>query len=107
MKINRTRQRERIVGYFREIKNPKDMDLIIALDMAKEGFEKYKSNVRNRKDGRTRCIFENGTESNMLYRSRYKAFLANVIEQVIKLIITGEIVDFKYDSKKQEIIEKK
>lgn len=28
---------------------------------------------RFRKDGRTRCIFENGTESNMLYRSLAKA----------------------------------
>ena len=28
---------------------------------------------RYRKDGRTRCIFENGTESNMLYRSLEKA----------------------------------
>lgn len=32
---------------------------------------------RERKDGRTRCIFENGTESNMLYRSLYKALLIN------------------------------
>ncbi|MEE9337200.1 MAG: GIY-YIG nuclease family protein [Methylococcaceae bacterium] len=29
--------------------------------------------TRYRKDGRTRCIFENGTESNMLYRSLAKA----------------------------------
>ena len=31
---------------------------------------------RFRKDGRTRCIFENGTESNMLYRSLAKALYA-------------------------------
>lgn len=30
-----------------------------------------------RKDGRTRCIFENGTESNMLYRSLSKILYAN------------------------------
>lgn len=32
---------------------------------------------RFRKDGRTRCIFENGTESNMLYRSLAKALYAD------------------------------
>jgi len=31
--------------------------------------EKTVAGKRHRKDGRTRCIFENGTESNMLYRS--------------------------------------
>jgi len=36
----------------------------------------YKSGPRTRIDGRTRIIFENGTESNMLYRSAYKALLA-------------------------------
>jgi hypothetical protein len=39
--------------------------------------EEYRSGGRTRKDGRTRVIFENGTESNMLYRSLYKALLAN------------------------------
>jgi hypothetical protein len=37
----------------------------------------FKSGKRLRKDGRTRTIFENGTESKMLYRSLYKAILAN------------------------------
>lgn len=32
---------------------------------------------RFRKDGRTRCVFENGTESNMLYRSLAKALYAD------------------------------
>ena len=32
---------------------------------------------RVRKDGRTRCIFENGTESNMLFRSLSKILYAN------------------------------
>ncbi len=35
--------------------------------------EKTVDGKRFRKDGRTRCIFENGTESNMLYRSLAKA----------------------------------
>jgi hypothetical protein len=35
--------------------------------------EKTIKGKRFRKDGRTRCIFENGTESNMLYRSLAKA----------------------------------
>ena len=39
--------------------------------------QKYKSGPRIRKDGRTRCVFENGTQSNMLYRSLYKALLSN------------------------------
>jgi hypothetical protein len=38
---------------------------------------KYGSGARIRKDGRTQCIFENGTQSNMLYRSLYKALLDN------------------------------
>ena len=33
----------------------------------------YISGVYNRLDGRTRCIFDNGTESNMLFRSLEKA----------------------------------
>lgn len=37
----------------------------------------YKSGSRERKDGRTRVLFENGTESNMLFRSLYKALLSN------------------------------
>jgi len=35
--------------------------------------EKTVHGKRHRKDGRTRCVFENGTESNMLYRSLAKA----------------------------------
>jgi hypothetical protein len=42
-----------------------------------EGVQEYKSGSRVRKDGRTRIVFENGTESNMLYRSLYKALLTN------------------------------
>lgn len=36
---DRPRERESIVNYLRNIKNPEDMDLIIALGMAKEGFD--------------------------------------------------------------------
>ena len=39
--------------------------------------QSFASGKRTRKDGRTRCIFENGTESNMLYRSLAKILYAN------------------------------
>lgn len=39
--------------------------------------QEFKSGSRVRKDGRTRIVFENGTESNMLYRSLYKSLLDN------------------------------
>jgi hypothetical protein len=39
--------------------------------------EKTVEGKRFRKDGRTRCIFENGTESNMLYRSLAKSLYAD------------------------------
>jgi hypothetical protein len=42
-----------------------------------EEVQEFKSGSRVRKDGRTRVIFENGTESNMLYLSLYKSLLAN------------------------------
>ena len=50
--------------------------LLENVDFEKE-VQEFKSGSRVRKDGRTRVIFENGTESNMLYRSLYKALLAN------------------------------
>jgi len=37
----------------------------------------FASGKRVRKDGRTRCVFENGTESDMLYRSLAKILYAN------------------------------
>lgn len=42
-----------------------------------EEVQEFASGERVRKDGRTHCIFENGTESNMLYRSLYKVLLSN------------------------------
>lgn len=53
--------------------------VLLLLESIEEIEEKqeFKSGSRVRKDGRTRIIFENGTESNMLYRSLYKSLLAN------------------------------
>jgi hypothetical protein len=42
-----------------------------------EDVQEFRSGKRIRKDGRTRTIFENGTESQMLYRSLYKIILDN------------------------------
>ena len=50
--------------------------LLEKIDFTKE--EKYfPSGSRVRKDGRTKCIFENGTESNMRYRSLAKVLYVN------------------------------
>lgn len=45
---------------------------LIELDLKKEQRE-YSSGTRRRTDGRTLCVFENGTQSSMLYRSLMKA----------------------------------
>ena len=50
--------------------------LLESVNFGKE-LKEYKSGSRARRDGRTRIVFENGTESNMLYRSLYKSLLAN------------------------------
>lgn len=47
-----------------------------AVDFEEE-VQEFNSGKRIRKDGRTRTIFENGTESRMLYRSLYKSLLVN------------------------------
>jgi predicted DNA-binding antitoxin AbrB/MazE fold protein len=60
-----------------------------------EGVQPFKSGNRIRKDGRTRIIFENGTESNMLYRSLYKILLAN-----------GKAVTANIDKVNEEFIDK-
>lgn len=59
-----------------------------------EEIQEFKSGHRVRKDGRTRTIFENGTESRMLYRSLYKAILAN-----------GKSVTRNIDEVNEEIVE--
>lgn len=46
----------------------------------KESTFEFESGTRIRTDGRTRCIFDNGTESTMLYRSLYKALLQDGFE---------------------------
>lgn len=60
-----------------------------------EEVQPFKSGARFRKDGRTRVIFENGTESNMLYRSLYKSLLAN-----------GKAVSQNEDEVRTEFLEK-
>ena len=56
--------------------------------------EYYKSDgTRVREDGRTRCIFENGTESNMLKRSIEKILYAN-----------GKVVTENLDSSNEEFL---
>jgi len=60
-----------------------------------EEVQEFNSGSRVRKDGRTRIVFENGTESNMLYRSLYKALLAN-----------GKAVSENYDKVNENFIEK-
>lgn len=58
--------------------------------------EHYKlDGTRVREDGRTRCIFENGTESNMLKRSIEKLLYAN-----------GQVVTENVDQSNEEIINK-
>ena len=42
-----------------------------------QGEQSFASGKRIRKDGRTLCVFENGTQSNMLYRSLGKILYAN------------------------------
>lgn len=45
---------------------------IVKAEVAEGNYE-FKTGERNRADGRTLCIFDNGTESRMLYRSLVKA----------------------------------
>lgn len=55
----------------------------------------FSSGKRVRKDGRTRCVFENGTESNMLYRS-----LAKI------LCVNGRVVTQNIDKVNKDFIKK-
>ena len=55
----------------------------------------FSSGKRVRKDGRTKCIFENGTMSNMLYRS-----LAKI------LYVNGRVVTQNIDKVNEEFVEK-
>lgn len=47
--------------------------LLVEKMNALEELNSYTSGDRNRVDGRTRCVFDNGTESDMLFRSLVKA----------------------------------
>lgn len=54
--------------------------------------EKYfPDGSRTRKDGRTHCIFENGTESNMLYRSVAKALYTNGLVLTQNMDYTNDV----------------
>jgi len=50
--------------------------------------QSFPSGSREREDGRTKCIFENGTESNMLYRSLVKILYKNgrIVTENIKKV---------------------
>jgi hypothetical protein len=67
--------------------------------------EHYKEDgTRVRKDGRTRCIFENGTESNMLKRSVEKILYANgrVVTENIDKVNEGFIESFSTITEEDE-----
>jgi len=57
--------------------------------------QSFTSGKRVRKDGRTLCIFENGTQSNMLYRS-----LAKI------LYVNGKVITQNVDKVNEEYLEK-
>lgn len=69
--------------------------VILYLEKADADIEKYEyeSGSRTREDGRTRCIFDNGTESDMLLRSLGKALLKDgfCISEPIEESSTTEI----------------
>lgn len=67
--------------------------------------EHYRPNgTRVREDGRTRCIFENGTESNMLKRSVEKILYANgkVVTENIEKVNEGFIENFNAITEEDE-----
>ena len=59
-----------------------------------QGEQSFASGKRIRKDGRTLCVFENGTQSNMLYRSLGKILYAN-----------GKVVTQNMDKVNEDFIE--
>ena len=68
--------------------------LLEKVDISQEE-QTFTSGKRVRKDGRTLCVFENGTESNMLYRS-----LAKI------LYVNGRVVTQNIDKVNEEFIGK-
>ena len=68
--------------------------LLESVEMTRK--EHYKEDgTRVREDGRTKCVFENGTVSNMLFRSVSKALYAN-----------GRVVTQNIDKVNEEFVEK-
>lgn len=67
--------------------------LLESIDISQEE-QSFSSGKRIRKDGRTRCVFENGTISNMLYRS-----LAKI------LYVNGRVVTQNIDKANEEFAE--
>ena len=68
--------------------------------------EKTVDGKRYRKDGRTRCIFENGTESNMLYRSLAKALYhgGKIVTQTEDQINSGFNKNFSGIAESDELL---
>lgn len=68
------------------------MMILIDVDTKVSNYN-FNSGNRVREDGRTRCIFDNGTESKMLYRSLGKALLKNgfsISDPIIKSRLTDD-----------------
>ncbi|MDB9910419.1 GIY-YIG nuclease family protein [Flavobacteriales bacterium] len=59
-----------------------------------DDYENFPSGKRSQKNGRTHCVFENGTESNMLYRSLMRA-----------LYLNGKVVTQNMDKVNEKFIE--
>lgn len=77
--------------------------LLEKIDISQEE-QSFSSGKRVRKDGRTICVFENGTVSNMLYRSLAKILYVNgqVVTQNIDNINEDLIKDFSNISNEDE-----
>lgn len=76
------REGKRKLNEFKDVEQNLEQGKFYLLDglllfLEKDGIEERLIKDRVRKDGRTRIIFENGTESNMYYRSLAKALYNN------------------------------
>lgn len=70
----------------------------------KDNVLEFKSGVRVRRDGRTRIVFDNGTESTMLYRSLYKALLQDGFEVSDIIEQTETLPEIQEDDKQNGFI---
>jgi len=68
--------------------------MLLAKVNISQGEQSFSSGKRIRKDGRTLCVFENGTKSNMLYRSLGKILYSN-----------GKVVTQNMDKVNEKFIE--